>query len=390
MPSGPEREERHSGTEREGRRPYVGLIWPHGAEVVRYMEDLGWVPRSRGEAGALWVRDGDLLAVPSRPNTAEVAGVVQRLARLEGRSPADMATAIRYRYVDVTWFRITSHPGFAESVPFAGATRVLSEALRMLRAAASTAVKTRPRVGNPSARAEQLVKTVRLGYPTLGDFRFPILVPHPIRNDIEIVQLRDENYEPFERRAVRTFGDALHALDDTVLGPAAEPGRDVLETLVERGVSHELCQSLFTVLKDPQIESFEALIDWAPTVKPPSNVPRSIRVDADKADLVKATGDLLRSSPVERARIISGPVVGLERREEGGPGEIKVLAMYNSRERDITVVLPAGLYEQAVDCHRDNRMVLVEGDVVQPQPGRYHVPAPVRFQPLDEGVGISP
>lgn len=231
---------------------------------------------------------------------------------------------------------------------------------------------------------------MKLGYPAFGSFDIPILVPHPIREDQEIRELRDQNYEPFERRAVRTFGDALHALDTAVLLPGAEPGRDELDTLVEHGLSHELCQSLFNILKSPDVDAFELVIDWAPTVRVPASAPRRIVVPRERADLVKVTGDLLRSSPIDQGRVLSGPVIGLERLDESGPGEVKILAMHNSRERDVTVVLPSYLYQQAVDCHRDNRTVIVEGDVEQHPPGRFRIPNPLRFEPLDQGIGPAP
>jgi hypothetical protein len=112
---------------------------------------------------------------------------------------------------------------------------------------------------------------------------------------------------------------------------------------------------------------------------------RSVSIDSEAVDLVKAVANRLRQQKVDPNQIFSGTIVQLRHENPNDPfGEIAVSTMRRGRPSEVLVRLPLALYRQAWEWHYAGRAVLVEG-IVRSAPGRpLRVDTPSRVHPVDE------
>ncbi len=368
---------------------------PRISELRAYLTFYGWNPLQEGRAGTLWAKGGRRVGVPFEPDTELIRGVVERVALAEGRRAKEVADSARYLLLDVTHLRAANDYRIVDTIPLDTAGKIITSARSMLRATATTARWERAQIGyNYSRLGDEVVHQALMGHTEKGSFVIPVLIPlpepappdpHAPTLDHDLVEFHRTPPEPFERRVVRTFAQSMQALQEIVVEPANEPTRDQVHELVYRGVSREFCTALVGILTEPAVAEFEARVDWAPAVPAPATMPRSVKVDADAADLVKAVADRMREQKVDLSQVFSGTIVQLRHETEDDPfGEIAISTVRRGRPSEIHVRLPMSEYRRAWQWHDARRAVLVEG-TIRRTPGRLLiVDRPIRCHPVDE------
>jgi hypothetical protein len=371
----------------------VDYALPNIGELHAYLRFKGWHQLSPGPAGSIWVNNGGKIGVPHDDDDTDlIEGSVQRIARLEKRTLKETIDSVRFLLYDVTHLRAANDRQIADTIPLDAASKILSSARKMLQATATTARWERAQIGSKySVIGNRVAKQALMGHTERGSFVIPVLValPEPELPDIHEKPLLEDFHraapEPFERRVVRTFAQSMQAVQDIVVEPAREPTDDQVYELVYRGVSREFCTSLAGILSEPSVAEFGSKVDWAPAVTPPTTLTKSISIDSDAVDLVKAVANKLRQQKVDPNQVFSGTIVQLSHESPDDPfGEISIDTMRHGRQSEVQVRLPLDLYSQAWDWHYAGRAVLVEGAVRKVSGKPLQVDVPVRIQPVDE------
>lgn len=360
-----------------------------------YLQRTGWTADPPGPAGALWRHGGDAaIAVPHdlTPAAMEWRGVLERLARFEQRPPQDVATSVEFQLTDVTHLRAANDIVIRGSIPLEAGVRLVSSAWSMLRASATTAVRPRGHIaGSFSRRADEIVEQARLGHTQEGSYVIPVLMPltppdaevaeRPAVPGLELERLAPE---PPERRVMRTFAQALVAVDRVIVTPERTPSGGELQAAVVAGASREMVMALHRVLTDDAVAEFEAAFSWAEGVRAPAGIPRGVRLPAAAAPRLEQAARQLKASSYSPDEIVTGPIVEV-RHEPGNPfGEISVQTIRRGRQTEVRVRLRADPLLETFDWARDGRSVVCEGRVRR-IPGRpLMIDEPRRVQPLDE------
>ncbi|MEV6527841.1 hypothetical protein AB0M43_38560 [Longispora sp. NPDC051575] len=371
---------------------------PEHRDVLDYLTLRGWAARGEGPAGTLWAKDNWRVGIPREPDGVAILGVVDRLARAEGRDARDVSVSIRHLRFDVAYLRAANDFRITDKIPLDTASKIIVGARMMLRATATTARSERAQIGNSySRRGDAVIRDAFMGHTQRGSFVIPVLVPisEPPAPDLHQPTLDFTDHqgpeshrsptEPFERRVVRTFAQSMQAVNELVVEPARAPDTDTMHELVYRGVSREFVSALAGVLAEPAIAEFQTEVHWAPVVAAPATMPHSVTIDADATDLVKLVADRLRQQRITPRQVFSGTIVQLRHERRDDPyGEIGIATVRRGRASEIRVRLPMALYTQAWVWHNAGRAVLVEGEISR-SPGRPSiVENPTRCHPLDE------
>ncbi|GAA1537813.1 hypothetical protein GCM10009827_065860 [Dactylosporangium maewongense] len=361
---------------------------PNLAQVKEYMEVTGWIEQPPGSGGALWLRANTGVGVPLSNNShlEVVRSILQRVAIAEGVDWLTVVKRARYLWTDVAHLRAKNDTVRSDSIPLDAASTIMSAARRMFRASGTTSIKERSEIrGHYLKRGDDVAGKARMAHTEEGSFVFPVLIPidPPNRDSTDQTWLDVGTPEPFERRVVRTFAQALYALREIVIEPANDPVPDQLYALVERGVSREFCVSLAKVLAQPAVGEFESKISWATALAGPPRI-TDVTIQAQARDLIEATAKKMRSRYIEPSRTFNGKITGLQRNEHEGPGDIFVSTVRNGRHCVIRVQLDQATYRRAAEWHGDGRPVIVEGNVVRDPQQRLYVSDLRRCYPLDE------
>ncbi|MQA35302.1 hypothetical protein [Modestobacter roseus] len=360
-----------------------------------YLQRTGWTADPPGPAGALWRHGGDAaIAIPHdlTPTATEWRGVVERLARFERRAPRDVETSVEFHLTDVTRLRAANDIVIRGSIPLEAGVSLVSSAWSMLRASATTAVRPRGHIaGGFSRQADALVEQARLGHTQEGSYVIPVLMPltppaaegaeRPAVPGLELERLA---HEPPERRVMRTFAQALAAVDRVIVAPERTPSAGDLQAAVVAGASREMVMALHRVLSDDAVSEFAAAFSWAGGVMAPAGVPSSVRLPAAAASRLQQAAQQLKASSYTPDEIVTGPIVEVRHEPENPFGEISVQTVRRGRQTEVRVRLRAEQLLETFDWARDGRSVVCEGRVRR-MPGRpLMIDEPRRVQPLDE------
>jgi hypothetical protein len=329
---------------------------------------------------------------------SEWAGIVQRLAAFERREPQAVATSIEYQLIDVTSLRASNDIVIRGSIPLEAGVGLVSSAWSMLRAAATTSIRTRAHIGGSYSKlADEVASQARLGHTREGSYIIPVLMPLPEpKSDstdeppIAGMEIERVAFEPQERRVMRTFAQALAAVNSVVIAPERTPTATQLQAAVVAGVSRELVSALHRVVTDESVSQFDASFAWAEGVGEPAGVPTTVSIPAAAAPRLADVTRLLRAARYTEVEIITGPIVEIRHVPNDPFGDISIQTMRRGRQAEVRVRIGEPQLTSAYDWARDGRPVLCEGTVTSLRGRPLRVEAPRRVQPLDEEYLTSP
>lgn len=377
--------------------PVQAGVQPVRRELASYLVRFGFVPHSAGAVGELWARPGSPdLAIPYEldATSPEFGAIVRRLASLQQGEPGEIALQIEREYQDVQSFRVSGEFVVEDSVYLGAAATILTAARRMIRAAATTARKPRPRIGsNYSAPADQIAARARLSHTRSGSFIIPIVMPvdPPTPGEDEIFE-NDTVIEPGERRVTRTVATAVAALDTLVVSPDREPTADVLYELVQRGVSRELVAAVRSIASDPAVHAFDSTFYWAPGLGSAGRLPERIVIPRSSSEMLSRLEDRLAVAPPDEGQTVSGPIAEIRDLEEDPTGEVVLRIVRNNRLVEVRVIAEKDVVMDAHDWAKQRRAVIARG-AIEKIAGRlvmrdaeYIVPIDEVFVQFDDGV----
>lgn len=365
-------------------------------EVRDYLRFTGWTEQPPGPAGALWVRreasgDSAAIGVPRvlRNGQLEYTGVIERLAAYERRPSTEVAEAVQNVYTDVANLRAANESLIRGSIPLRAGVSLVSSAARMVRACATTAQRPRANIGSAYSKvADELIKAARFGHTQEGSYVLPVLMPlgerpPPQQEVIHDLELDRVPWEPAERRVMRTFAEALGAVDLQVIKPAREPRAADMSALVAAGASREFVIALRDIIADTGVAVFHSRFSWAAAARPPSSPPKEVSIPAEASELLTKAAKLLRSERPDRSEIITGPIVEV-RHVPGDPlGSIAIQTTRSGRPSEVRLTLDEPRLNEALDWMRAARTVVAEGHVSHRPSQGFRMDKVISVQPLD-------
>jgi hypothetical protein len=363
---------------------------PELGELRTYLQLNGWVEGYPGPSGSLWSKQGYKIGVPLIDDEAVKRGALERLARINEVAVSQLIDQVRYFSIDVTNFRARNDSIALASIPLETAIIITRSARAMLRSCGTTAFRIQGDLkGHYSKSGDEVVRSARMGHTKDGSFIIPILVAlspveSPELQADALIEIEQSAPEPYERRIVRTLAQSLQAVDEIIVRPGTEPTLSRLYAAVELGVSRELCVALGHVLAEPAVAEFRADFNWAPAFSAPPNTASEVSVSAEAQDLVIAAAKRLKEVRVEPTRVMSGDIIELRHKPRDPFGLITISTARNGRPAEVRITLPLERYLDALEWHRENRTILVEGEVRGGRGERLHVDAPARCHPIDD------
>lgn len=367
--------------------------------LTSYLSRHGWVEQPPGVAGSLWELGGpgsERLApvgLPTylEPDSLEWQGVIERVARHMELQVADVDRRVRREFFDVTNLRAANDVLIAGSIPLDSGVNLLTAARAMLRASATTAQGARAHIsGGYSKRGDQVLGDARMGHTIDGSYVIPVLMPIPETetesDDTPFEGMTADRIapEPAERRTMRTFAEALTAVQRRIVEPAREPTQADIAPLIAAGVSRELVAGLHSIVIDRSVTTFDASFEWAGSLTAPSRLPTNVQFPREAAELLDATARRLKTTRQEPIQSITGPIIEVFHKPGDPTGWVGVQTIRRSREVRVRVMLGAEDIDRGLEWMRASRTVVVDG---KPTGGRgrpLEIRQPDRFLPLDE------
>ncbi|WP_131810361.1 hypothetical protein [Mycolicibacter heraklionensis] len=345
--------------------------------LVQYLTATGWIPPEEvGQVGGLWrhPRSDYLLPVPNELDAEGIDWqvITERLAMVEGATVSDVVDRLTGRMVDIANLRAANDIIIRDTIPYAAGVTLVQSSWTMLRASATTALGAKANIRSYRKTGDGLISTARMAHTRRGSFVIPILLPIPDpkpgakkSKEPPIPGMDETTYEaePMERRVMRTFAEALAAIDVVAVQPEREPRASVDYELVRAGVSHQLLGALHRVLTETAVSEFSAKFEWAPLGPPPKGL-REISIPTAASDRIKVVANRLKTSTAPRlVEAFSGPIRGVARDLDTDSGLVTVQTTRNGHPANVSVRVSAEVLDEAWQWARDRQTVVVKSTV---------------------------
>jgi len=213
-----------------------------------------------------------------------------------------------------------------------------------------------------------IIEPARMAHTRRGSFIIPIYLPLPepekVTDGLPVDELETAVPESQERRVMRTFAEALAAVDEIAVQPEREPSANGVQDLIRSGLSHEFAASLCRVLAEEAVADFSATFVWAPAGGPAPRTPVTVNIPAAAIERIKRVADKLRQAPTaQQTEYLTGPIVGVHRDDEDRSGVVTVQVSRNARQAHVSVNVSRDRLDEALDWMKARATVVVQSKV---------------------------
>jgi hypothetical protein len=310
------------------------------------------------------------LLVPLSPALRDfperMSEVLHTLEVVENRDQMQILSDLTSARADVVRIR---RPGAEDgTILLEDGMSLINSAFDMVLAAACTTVA--PRLyypGRKPAAATEYLHRIRLGQSERGSYVVTVISPVPPRTADELFP---GMHDPFERQVTRTLSAALDATVQASEVALRRGNTDPFRDVMPQGVSANLIDAILGLM-GPFHQPVGVNFSWSPE-HPLAFEPRpTLDIDPEFAPVLEEASRVLKQNAEQPPVELLGAVIGLRRPEGADTGRVTLVAFVDGKPKTVTIELPAGEYDIAIQAHQQEHMVICEGVLVRM--GRAHV-----------------
>lgn len=344
---------------------------PHD-RVTDYLQAAGWqAPVAEGPFGGIWSHPGSARQVPV-PRDLSDAGldwqqILHRIAEVEGLDPRIVTQRLSGRLIDIANLRAANDIVIRDTIPYSAAVTLVRNSWGMLRSSAHTSFGPKAHIRRFRKSADALAESARMAHTERGSFIIPILMPlpEPPEPPQDLIPGTETTVpESAERRVMRTFAEALSAVEEVGVRPEREPTSQDVHEMIRSGVSHEFVAALGRILSQPAVAEFGAEFEWASGAGPSPAIPARVQIPTAAVERIQRVAAKMKTAGNKRQiEVLTGPVVGVHRADDDNSGVVTIQTVRNARVAHVTVNVSRERLYEALDWMKNRETVMVEGRV---------------------------
>lgn len=346
-------------------------------ELAAYLRSKGWhLDANLAGKATLWsIRNTggaefDVTLPPRREfgdYVLRMGEALRTLADAEQRSALDVLRDIQTTTSDLVRVRAPNRNAEDGALPLNVVVKFVEWTRDMMLAAACAVIDKRSVYASQKKKlAMDYLTNVRMGQTERGSYVLTLLSPVvPQLGPVQDQLFPDEPEDPFERQVTRTLLDSLDALAGAAKDAAVNGNMAPFLMAVKRGVSANLCEAVAGLSKVSPGEGLDVQVSWSPTRPVDISIPTRVTFGSDSIPHIEAAARIFREAAPPDDVTIEGIVTGLDRSPEATEGNVTISASLEGRVRRIMLRLNADTYPQAIQAHKDRRIVQCSGDLVK-------------------------
>jgi hypothetical protein len=343
--------------------------------LTAYFRSRGWAAvRVEHELGFFHKEiDGEDVEcdVPLRQHARDyprrVREILENLTLIENRSQYDIYQDLVRTNQDIVRISIDVPESGRVGLDEAGV--LFSAARDLVLAAACSAHSHRayfPR--RKPQRAIEYVHHVNLAAPEAGSFVVVLESPLPppfTQQQMLGIDGGPLEDEPFERTALLTLATAGMTVQKSIEISTARGSVERFSEDVEAGVNANYCDALATMLEEGPGRDVAIAFSWSASRPTSRAIPPRLIFSKNEAPVLRAAAKFLKErAPVSGFELV-GQVVKLEALALAQGGNVTVVGLVDDAVRQVQFSVGANDYQRAIEAHRHERIISVEGELVK-------------------------
>ncbi len=291
--------------------------------------------------------------------------LIEHLARIEQRPRSQVLTDLTYTAEDIIRITVRRPETAHATVGVDNGLRLVQGLQKMVTAIAWATLEPGPYLaGRKPRQVAEYMRTVRLGQTEAEGFTAMLLSP-----------LGSLDGDPLARRVVETLAGSLGALQSAMNSPSALRDADERRSLINRGISANLCDALVRLFGKPPRRTVKRKIavtnqidfrfTWSPLLSVPQGTPTCITFEAEVISTLQDLSSVFRETMPQEGFQIEGIVTDLKRRDREGLGKVSISNTTGEEPEKVVFELEDEPYGRAIEAHRTGKPVQCTGTLVK-------------------------
>lgn len=343
--------------------------------LTAYLRSRGWaagrVERDLGFFHKLIDGDDVEFDVPLRQDVRDYArrvrDALENLTIVENRSQYDIYQDLIRTNQDIVRISIdvpeSGRVGLDEASVLFWATREL------VLAAACSAHTHRPYFPRRKPqRAIDYVRQVNLAAPEAGSFvvvlESPLPAPFGEQQTLGTSGVPTED-EPFERTALLTLATAAMTVRKSIEISTARGSVERFSEDVRAGVNANYCDALAMILEEGPGRDMAIAFSWSTSRPVDRAIPPRLTFSKNEAPVLRAAARFLKERAPVAGFELTGQITKLETSGIALGGNVTVAGLVDDSVRQVQFFAGPDDYQRAIEAHRHERIVSVEGELVK-------------------------
>lgn len=348
---------------------------PAPKDICAYLLQQGWLYYKSTPQWAEYTKtlDGEkvFLEIPQRHAARDypraIGMLLEDLSRLESRASLAILRDIQSTSIDIVRLAIDSPVTKDGRIPVEAGRRVYEASRDLLVSAACSVIDPKPVFAQRKPQeVMKLLDRARFGHSEIGSFILTMECSVAPYLQQHLLPLDNDPHAPLERRVCIKLAQALQEMELATREAMVSGGQmEPFEKRTKEGVSANLCEAVAEVIEATSADTLIASFSFG-ILRPLLNkVPQRIVFSSDTAPILREAAARLRDEAVEPDKMIVGPVVKLDSTDATQGGNIVIKASFDGQFRSVRISLNSGLYQQAIQAHRDYQLVRCTGELIK-------------------------
>lgn len=338
--------------------------------IQKYLVTTGWV--NDGEIwsnGSIWHRPEAKfheaeIVLPAKEGLKDylerLSTIIQELASIEQESAESIIKKIGNITNDLVTVRVIHFDVNEGTIPIDDGVMLYEHARDLMSAAAlSTISKQKYFSGAKPPEALDYLKEVRFGQTEVGSYIVNVISP------VEQKQAVQEDFEKttFTRLVTETLAKSLNALNLTLKEFSQTNTNSLFDSLVEQGVSANLCDALVGLSGVNKNRDFEISLSASKLVPHNDNINLRLKFDSTIVAALEKASEYYKDNYVILNITLSGVIKKLTREKDEENGFVTIITSLGDITKSVTFELTSEHYIAAIDAHKKKTIISCTGDL---------------------------
>ncbi|MCU8073755.1 hypothetical protein ACGMNB_16870 [Shewanella oncorhynchi] len=333
-----------------------------------YLRSNGWVPDGDvfGQA-TIWHRreEGFFDFEVIQPTSINIKGYQQRildavnsLSEFENRSPLKIIRAIDNFFSDSVKIRVVHADVEEGTIPIDDGVLLIEKSRDLLAATTLSTFRNKAHfTGQRNTDVQNFIKQLRLGQTEVGSFVVNLIAPIVESFDAQL----DQDKISITRAVTNNLSRSLLALENGIKSYQNTESVFELESIVESGVSANLCDALVGLSGTAKTRSFTISIYLAGAEADIQNMPKQFNFCSEQVPTLELASAFYKGNYVIKAYEAFGLVSRMTHLPDDDFGEITVRSLVRGVEKNVVMQLALNDYWDAVHAHERKEFVSCKG-----------------------------
>lgn len=294
---------------------------------------------------------------------SRVKDAIYNISVLENKNIEDIIDSIitPQSEIDSLSVRIISEISKDGKIPLEYGKNIIEGMSRLIIATIANENNPKPYFSRINKNSFKVLESFQLSQTSVGSYIFNIEVENTVNEQLELDKQNDNSISP-QRSIIKRIQTGLNDVSRIKT-------KEDIEKFYIKGLNANMCDALLNFKYGEHKVDIETSITWANGLEKPKDIPEKILISNEEFNTLEKISMEYKQVEKLKKHNVKGYIIRLEspknKKGETIGRDIVMQVMINNQFKNIKVFLNENDYKKALDAHKKDLIVSVEGEIEQ-------------------------